>query len=284
MSRAPMAALALGLSLFAPPIFAQVVSGQYNLLQHMSKGLAGTQVGDFATYRVYGGLEGRESFWRVAIVGEQKDALGRDARWVELEMGQHHLMKAPLMQARLLVAQDVKEGEQAVTRMYLGWGMEKVREVSPATLKDLFNTPMPRDDDLHTPEIRAEIQKRQPKGNLAEAKKKMSVRTLPERRLMTLAGTVSAVPTEVRYASTLIKRIWVSRDVPVLHLAKLEIPAIEHSIEVRDYGRNAKPEMILPIDGSPLLTLEDGWESVFKPVVLDEIQEQKNGASHGNGP
>lgn len=265
-------AVALGIALCAASASAQQVSGGQYLLQHMSRGLSDVQVGDWVTYRIYGGVQDRESYWRVAVVGADKDPKGRDAWWVELEMGQHPAMKAPLFQTRMLITQDAPENEPAVTRMFMAFGIEKVHEISPQSLAELFSD---KEQDTRTPEeIEAAAKAPKPKPASAAAKANMIVRTLPEKRLMTLAGTVSAVPTEVRYASTVIKRIWVSREVPILHLAKLEIPAIEHSIEVRDFGRNAKPEMILPVAGSPTINLEQGWDSVLKPVELEE------GASH----
>ena len=73
---------------------------------------------------------------------------------------------------------------------------------------------------------------------------------------MTAAGTVAAIPVEVMFRSTVVKRLWMSRQVPVLHLAKLEIPAIEHSMEVRDFGIDAKPRMVLPGPDDPKIRVE----------------------------
>lgn len=279
-TRAPWALLALAL-LAAPSLAsAQSVTGVQNLLSHMVKGLPDTQVGDYVTYRVRGGIDERTHYWRVAVVGQDKDKQGRDAYWVELMMGTHHLMRAPLFQSRLLIARNPGPNEEPISRIYIAWGMEKARELSDESLAKLLD-PTPDDpaQSLNEEELKlynqAQAMERQKKLSPA-AKKALNIRTLPEKRLMTLAGTVTAVPTEVRYASTVIKRIWMSREVPILHLAKMEIPAIEHSLEVRDYGRNAKPEMILPVDGQPRLSLERGWDSVMIPK--EALEEE--GAPH----
>jgi hypothetical protein len=82
------------------------------------------------------------------------------------------------------------------------------------------------------------------------------VRSGQETRLMTPAGTVTAVPIEVLYRSTVIKRTWVSREIPILQLAKIEIPRIAHALEVFEYGVNAKPRMLLPDPKTPQVKLE----------------------------
>jgi hypothetical protein len=73
---------------------------------------------------------------------------------------------------------------------------------------------------------------------------------------MTPAGTVTAVPVEVLYRSTVVKRTWLSREIPILNLAKIEIPRIAHAMEVHEYGVNAKPRMLLPDPKTPLVKME----------------------------
>jgi hypothetical protein len=62
-------------------------------------------------------------------------------------------------------------------------------------------------------------------------------------RLVTLGGTVTATPIEIRYRATVVKRLWLSDQIPLLHLAKIELPAIGHAMEARDWGLDAKPQM-----------------------------------------
>lgn len=230
---------------------AQQYTGGAHLMQHMARGVPQSQVGDWVVYKVHGGMEGRTSFWRAAIVGEEKDRFGRDAYWLELEAGQHEKLKAPLLQAKLLIAKSDGGAGQAITRMYVGWGAEKVQEISAESITStLYGEGAKK---------REERQKTKPAGLDKVPKDRTSIRTLPEARLMTLAGTVSAVPTEMRYGSQVVKRIWLSREIPVLQLAKLELPSIEHAIEIRDFGRNAKPQIIVPVEGTPPVNLEQGW-------------------------
>ena len=73
---------------------------------------------------------------------------------------------------------------------------------------------------------------------------------------MTPAGTVTAIPIEVMYRSTVIKRTWMSREIPILQLAKVEIPRIAHALEVFEYGVDAKSRMLLPDPKTPTVKLE----------------------------
>lgn len=79
---------------------------------------------------------------------------------------------------------------------------------------------------------------------------------------MTLAGTVSAVQLELVVKKTVVKRMWISREIPLMQLAKMEIPGIAHSMEVAEYGVDAKPRMVLPPPSAPKVRLEYA-DSVF---------------------
>jgi hypothetical protein len=65
--------------------------------------------------------------------------------------------------------------------------------------------------------------------------------------LLTLGGTVTARPWEVRFGATLVQRLWLCDQIPLLGLAKLELPAIGYALEARGWGLDAKPQMA-PID------------------------------------
>jgi hypothetical protein len=261
----PRSALCLlGALLWAGPALAQYTSGIDLLRQHMARGIAETQVGDWATFRVHGGLAGREHFWRVAVVGEAPDPKGRPAFWYEVEMGQHHKMVAPLLQVRVQVAKDPAAVDR-VTRAFVAWGVEKVRELSPASVSELFNgASLPPSTE--------------PRAASPLDRKQVNVRARDEQRLMTFGGTVTAVPVEIRYRSTVLQRYWMSREIPILQLAKIEIPAVEHSIEVRGFGRDAVPRMILPVDGTPTLRLEELPASVLMPTR--EMMSIATGGGH----
>lgn len=215
------------------------------LLAHMAKGVPQTRVGDWITYRIYGASPHRTAFIRVGIAKGEKDRFGRDAQWIDVELGEHHKMKAPLMQVRLLVAPGASGDKPAITRGYFAHGTERVQELSPEALGWIL-TPEERDpQEVPTPKERA-----------AFDPSKSRITTGKEQRLMTLAGTVTAVPVEVRYGSTVIKRIWVSRELPIMQLAKLEMPVVDHALEVREFGTGYVSEMILPAANQPKIGVE----------------------------
>jgi hypothetical protein len=213
------------------------------LLSHLSKGLRTTQVGDWVTYKLDGG-GARVHYWRLAVVGEEKDRLGRDALWIEMEMGTHPAMRAPLSQIRMLIARGQSGGAafdpRGVTRLIVAMGFDKPQEYSQEALDwALAKPPQPR-----------------PASPPQRAVEPPVVRSGQETRLMTPAGTVTAVPLDVMYRSTIIKRTWMSREIPILQLAKVEIPRIAHSLEVFEYGVNAKSRMLLPDPKTPTVKLE----------------------------
>jgi hypothetical protein len=67
---------------------------------------------------------------------------------------------------------------------------------------------------------------------------------------------VTAEPLEVRHRQLVLKRYWVSRELPILHLAKIEFPPIRYSLEVRDYGLDARPRLVPPTPSDKKITLE----------------------------
>lgn len=193
-----------------------------------------SRVGEWVTYQMDGGPQ--QGFFRLAVVAEQKDSQGRDAVWVELEFGQHPELKAPLAQFLLLVARDTGLRAEGVSRLFVTQGFEKLQEVDAAALPFFLGTPGK--------------QARLPVGQGA------TVHRGPPTSLMTLAGTVTAEPLEVRHRQLVLKRYWVSRQLPILRLAKLELPPIRYSLEVRDYGLDARPRLVPPAPHDKKITLE----------------------------
>lgn len=249
-----MVALALML-LVAAPAPASMPGGKA-VMEHLAKGLRTTQVGDWVTYKLDGG-GARVHYWRLAVVGEEKDKLGRDALWLEMEWGTHPAMKAPLAQIRMLIARGdgVAFDANAITRLIAAIGFDRPQEYSQEALDWALT-------------------KHDPPGEPAAAQQRLPeppvVRSGKETRLMTPAGTVTAVPVEVMYRSTVIKRTWVSREIPILQLAKIEIPRISHALEVAEYGVNAKPRMLLPDPKTPLVKMEYAEKSFPQLPSLEE--------------
>lgn len=219
------------------------------LMQHMSRGARAARVGDFATYRFDGGGL-RVFYWRTAVVGEDKDKSGRDAVWVEMEAGTHPAMKSPLMQMRMLVA---REGDEirydAISRLFIGGPFDRPQEYSQEALEHVLK--QQKEEQASIQQSRAAPAKAPPAAGV-----KPVIRSGKETRLMTLAGTVTAVPVEVLFKNTVIKRMWISREVPLMNLVKMEIPGIAHTMEVAEYGIDAKPRMVMPPPDAPKVRLE----------------------------
>lgn len=254
-----MRALVLMVVLAASAASASPPATVRTLLEHMARGGRDMRVGDWVTYRLDGG-GARVHYWRLAVVGSEKDKLGRDAFWLEMEVGTHSAMRAPLGQLKLLVASGESLGAQgAVTRLIVGYGFDKPQEYSQEALEQALRERPPSPPDPGEPAEKPEPRLTEPPV----------VQSGQPQRLMTLAGTVSAVPVEVRYRKTVVKRMWMSRDIPVMHLARIEIPGIREALEVADFGVDATPRMRMPEPGAPKVRLEYA-EKAF-PSLPEEV-------------
>ncbi len=200
------------------------------LLRHMARGVSDARPGDWISYRTDAG-NGRVSFWRFSVVGAEKDARGRDSLWIEIELGQHGDLRAPLAQIRMLVARQTGLTPEGVTRVYVALGVDRPQEISLEQLRTLLPS-LPENDRGRVP------------GDADGA----MVRPGSESRLMTHAGTLPAIPIETYRQGSLVQRIWMSHRLPLLHLAKLEMPGIGHAMEVTGFGDGARPRMTLPPD------------------------------------
>ena len=212
------------------------------LMHELAKGLPPAAVGQWVTYRLDGGLN-RSGYWRLSVVGKQRDEQGRDAVWVEMELSQTAKMVAPLFQMRMLVANRGGLQADGISRVIVAAGVEKPQELDARAVHVLNERPSagPASPDSEAEHLsRADVHLRAGKA----------------RKLMTLAGTLEAVPVEMLYRDTVVERFWMSRQVPVLQLAKIEMPAIDQSMEVRDYGLDARPMMHLPDPSAPKLSLD----------------------------
>ncbi|MFP2910590.1 hypothetical protein ACLESD_37235 [Pyxidicoccus sp. 3LFB2] len=240
--------LALALLLSAAPARAAAPpqAAMQSLMDHMSKGARTSRQGDWVTYRMDGG-GARVHYWRMAVVGQEKDRYERDAVWLEVEFGTHPAMRSPLGQMKMLVAlgEEADPKRHAITRLIASAGYGKPQEYSQEALEHaLTKTPRPKED---APKAKAP-----PPG----AMPRPTIRTGKQARLMTHAGTVTAVPVEVVVRNTVIKRMWISRELPVINLAKIEIPGIGQSMEVAEYGVDAKSRIRMPLPNEPQVRLE----------------------------
>lgn len=213
------------------------------LMERLSAGgLQNAKVGEFVTYRLKGGQLG-EAYWRIAVVGEQVDHVGRPALWIEIDSGQHAKMLAPLFQMRLLVARGIAFDDGSITRAFVAMGTAKPQEVLPDEVPKMFEDD---GDDDEGPAIAAP----------PETSRLVKVRKGEPKRLMTLAGTVTATPTEMLYRSTVLQRFWTSPQIPLLQFAKMEKPGVGYAMEIADFGVTAKPMMVLPRRDEPKIKLE----------------------------
>ncbi len=217
------------------------------LMRHMSQGVHEAKPGDWISYRVNAG-GGRVSFWRFSVVGAEKDSRGRDAIWIEIEVGQHGELLAPLAQIRILVAHEAGLTPRGVTRVFVALGADQPREIAPDELDRLLPPGAALGRKLPTPMDSLD-----------------TIRPGPEIKLMTLAGTLPAVPVEIYRQGSLVQRVWMSYRLPLLHLAKLEIPAIGHAMEVNGFGLNASARLILPAADEPRIRLERGARTAASP-------------------
>lgn len=210
--------------------------------QQLTHGLPPAAVGQWVTYTLHGTGRPNDAFWRLAVVGKQKDEKGRDAVWVEMELAQHPNFVAPLFQMKMLVANDNGLQANGITRAVLAIGAGQPQEVDPASL-----VRKRRDDSPPQP---AKVHSVMFEGH------PMVMRAGKRSKLMTAAGTVDATPVELVYRRTVVQRYWISKEIPVLQLAKIEIPNLDDSMEVRDYGLDAKPMIHFPDPNAPKISLE----------------------------
>jgi hypothetical protein len=234
------------------------------LMDHMSRGVRASRVGDWVTYRMDGG-GARVHYWRLAVVGQEKDRYDRDAVWLEVEFGTHPAMRSPLGQMKMLVALgDESTTKHAITRLIASAGYGKPQEYAREALDQVLTQQRDRG-----PEQDAARAPQGPRPNPV-------IRSGKEARLMTHAGTVTAVPVEVLLRSTVIKRMWMSREIPIIHLAKIEIPGIGQSMEVAEHGVDAKSRIRMPLPNEPQVRLEYAEQKFANlPWLQEEEQEEE---------
>ena len=61
---------------------------------------------------------------------------------------------------------------------------------------------------------------------------------------------------EILRAGAVIERLWISPRVPLLHLAKLEVPATGYAMMVAAFGKDAAPRILLPSEPTKRIGVE----------------------------
>lgn len=193
-------------------------------------------VGAWVTYRLSGG-PGRTAYWRIAVVSAGKGFEGRAKRWVELSFGIHPKLEAPLAQLKVLV------DERGLCRAVLAVGVARPRELSKEGLSRVAHLPWLHALS-HLPGAAATVEQ----GRRA--------------LLMTGGGAVTALPLSFFSQGVVVEKVYLSREVPVLGLARLELPGVE-VMEADAWGMDAVASLQIPESGVPLLHLRrdsgDDW-------------------------
>lgn len=197
--------------------------------------LQAAQVGEWVTFAADG--DGRRSFWRLAVVGGEPGPSGRESLWMELEVGEEPKLRAPLAQLRFLVERNAGLSPASISRMFVAFGYERPQELSPEALARVAP---PRAEVARTGAIPSEVR----------------VHDRGETRVATVAGPLEARKVEVLVRGVVVQRLWLSRLVPVLPIARIELPSLRHRLEVVDFGRGGSSRMVLPPAGAPKIWVE----------------------------
>lgn len=242
----------------------QPLPSVHAFFQKISKDIKTPKVGEWVRYELTRDTGRKRKFWmQMAIVGAQKDEKGRDAVWVETEFANHPAFKAPLFQMRTLCALGTEKGllsRESVTRVMLAFGPEKPVEASKEVVEDLY-----KDEDLESDWRQKPIKT----GNFH-----LDFKTGKPTALMTYAGTVTATPFEGKFKGTVIHRIWFSEQIPLFRVAKFEVPKAGHTLEIRDYGVDARSRMVLPDPKDDKLILAD-IEQMWRKIEAAAEEERQ---------
>ncbi len=154
-------------------------------------------------------------------------------------------------------------------RLFITQGFEKLQEVDKDAMPFFLGEPEKNPSRPAPPPPSAQL----PAGEST------TVQRGKPSRIMTLAGTVTAEPMEVLHKRLVLKRYWISREIPILRLAKIEFPAIKYTMEVRDYGVDAKPRMVLPAPRDKKITMEPASNL---PAWMQEDPESETESKEAN--
>jgi len=157
-------------------------------------------------------------------------------------------LPAPLAAMRLLVAREVGLGMGGITRLQVAQGVDRPREVSSEALGaiwgHLVQSPLPTGGA--------------PWSGPLEVRRGASVR-LPAPGHPTLKrqlAPLSVQPVELLLHGRVLRRFWLSSEVPLLGLVLLEWPGMEQTLEMAAFGHDARPRLALPSPLAPQLQLE----------------------------
>jgi hypothetical protein len=173
----------------------------------------------------------------MAAVEAAKGAHGEDLLWLEIELGTDSSFVSPMAQLRMLVPHVLDLEQKDVQRLIVGIGGQKPTEFEPTTVL-LANA---SDERIRPAPTRQSVQLDKV-GNAVD--------------IQTRAGPVRASPYRLIHGGKVIQVYWLSPTVPLLHLAKIEIPKLEQSLVIHDFGTDATSRVSLPSVNSPNTNVE----------------------------
>lgn len=190
-----------------------------------SAGLPGLRVrpGEWVVYRAVSGAR-PPFFLRLAAVGDEPSS---DGTWLEVEAGLGPELRAPLVQLKLLYQRQGAALSGRVLRAVAVVGHGGPRELEPARwrIEDAIGAgPTPPGAHSRWGAI----------------------------RVLSLAGrALRARPWETVHQGVVVQRLWVSDEVPVLNLVRMEVPALNQTLELDGFGFDARARIPLPSVETP---------------------------------
>lgn len=188
-----------------------------------AEALTQAPVGAWTTYVADGG-GGRVSYLRFAVVAEQRDGLGREAVWLELEIGLDPGLASPIARLAALAAREEGLTPDGVTRLILAVGTGEPVELRPEELHRFWpSSParLPRIDSL-------------PAG--------LTVHSVA-RTISTPRGALSSRCAETRRGPLVVHSVCVAEAVPILGVVELSLPGAGQSLRVQAWGTAASRRM-----------------------------------------
>jgi hypothetical protein len=204
----------------------------------LAAAVAEARVGQWVLYAL-GGPHRDTRYVRLAVVKPQPGSSGEASRWLEVELGMDAALRSPVARMALEIRTG-KGGVAFVSRVVLAYGWERPVEVEGALSERWLAAT--RLASLTAPD-----------GAVPGADVSVALSVRPGERLMTGAGTLESTRYEARRQGVALRRVWTSRQVPLLGLARMEVAGSGDFVEVHGFGEGATPRVDIP--ARPLATM-----------------------------
>ncbi|MFN0064001.1 MAG: hypothetical protein ACKVPX_15950 [Myxococcaceae bacterium] len=185
-------------------------------------GVPPVRVGDWVTFRAQ--TDSGDHFFQLSVVGVvAADAATGSAATLEIAFhaGVEPQMRSPLVSLRLRwpLAADGRLDSEAIA-------------VAAASVFGGAFAPFPRPFRPDSARLVGSVHRG--RGHVVRREEGVAVKTG--------RGWVRSVEVDLVYNSRVVQRMWMSDAVPLLSLAKLEVPALGYAVTVVDFGRDATPK------------------------------------------